>query len=278
MQRLSERIAPLLPYLRRHARALTGSQEAGDAYVAATLESIIAAPAEFPAGDVRIGLYRVFHAIWSSATPPGEGLDDAGGAPEDPSEAAAARRLGQLTPLSRQALLLTVVEGFGHHEAAAVLDVKPATIAELVDQAVRDIDEQTATTVLIIEDEPLIAMDLEQIVGSLGHRVLDIAPTREAAVNAARAHRPGLVLADIQLADGSSGIDAVRDILTSFEVPVIFITAFPERLLAGRRPEPTFLITKPFSPEQVKAAVSQALFFERVAHVTPSGGEPSALY
>lgn len=278
MQRLSERIAPLLPYLRRHARALTGSQEAGDAYVAATLESIIAAPGEFPAGDVRIGLYRVFHAIWSSATPPCEGIDEGEGAPEDPSEAVAARRLGQLTPLSRQALLLTVVEGFSHHDAAAVLDVKPATIAELVDQAVRDIDEQTATTVLIIEDEPLIAMDLEQIVESLGHRVLGIAPTRDAAVNAARAHRPGLVLADIQLADGSSGIDAVGDILTSFEVPVIFITAFPERLLAGRRPEPTFLITKPFSPEQVKAAVSQALFFERAAHLTPGGGQPSALY
>lgn len=278
MQRLSERIAPLLPHLRRHARALTGGQEAGDAYVAATLESIIAAPAEFPAGDVRIGLYRVFHAIWSSATPPGEGIDDAEDTPNDPSEAAAARRLGQLTPLSRQALLLTVVEGFSHHDAAAVLDVKPATIAELVDQAVRDIDQQTATTVLIIEDEPLIAMDLEQIVSSLGHRVLDIAPTREAAVNAARARRPGLVLADIQLADGSSGIDAVRDILASFEVPVIFITAFPERLLAGHRPEPTFLITKPFSPEQVKVAVSQALFFERVAHLTPSSGQPSPLY
>lgn len=263
MQRLSERIAPLLPYLRRHARALTGSQEAGDAYVAATLESIIAAPGEFPAGDVRIGLYRVFHAIWSSATPPCEGIDEGEGAPEDPSEAVAARRLGQLTPLSRQALLLTVVEGFSHHEAAAVLDVKPATIAELVDQAVRDIDEQTATTVLIIEDEPLIAMDLEQIVESLGHRVLGIAPTRDAAVNAARAHRPGLVLADIQLADGSSGIDAVGDILTSFEVPVIFITAFPDRLLTGERPEPAFLITKPFDPEILHVSIAQALAASR---------------
>lgn len=278
MQRLSERIAPLLPYLRRHARALTGSQEAGDAYVAATLESIIAAPAEFPAGDVRIGLYRVFHAIWSSASLPLEEID-LESQPDDPREAIAARRLGELTPLSRQALLLTVVESFSHVDAAIILDVKPATVGELVDQAVEEIDQQTATTVLIIEDEPLIAMDLEQIVGCLGHHVLDIAPTRDAAVKAARAHRPGLVLADIQLADGSSGIDAVRDILSSFEVPVIFITAFPERLLAGRRPEPTFLITKPFTPEQVRAAVSQALFFERVAHApSPDGGQPTALY
>ena len=278
MQRLSERIAPLLPYLRRHARALTGSQEAGDAYVAATLESIIAAPAEFPAGDVRIGLYRVFHAIWSSASLPLEEID-LESQPDDPREAIAARRLGELTPLSRQALLLTVVESFSHVDAAIILDVKPATVGELVDQAVEEIDQQTATTVLIIEDEPLIAMDLEQIVGCLGHHVLDIAPTRDAAVKAARAHRPGLVLADIQLADGSSGIDAVRDILSSFEVPVIFITAFPERLLAGRRPEPTFLITKPFTPEHVRAAVSQARVVERVAHARcPEGGQPTALY
>ncbi len=273
MQRLSERVTELLPFLRRHARALTGSQQAGDAYVAATLEAIISAPEEFPSPDVRIGLYRVFHTIWSSTLLPEDSSE-----PEDPVEAIAGRRLAQLTPPNRQALLLTVVEGFSNQEAAVVLGLTPSAVADLVEQAVSDIDRQTATTVLIIEDEPLIAMDLEQIVGSLGHRVLEIAPTRDAAVRTAHIHRPGLVLADIQLADGSSGIDAVRDILGDFAVPVIFITAFPERLLEGRRPEPTFLITKPFSPDQVKAAVSQALFFERAAHLTDTGGRPSALY
>ena len=78
----------------------------------------------------------------------------------------------------------------------------------------------------------------------------------------ARQSPPGLVLADIQLADDSSGIDAVRDILAEFSVPVIFITAFPERLLTGERPEPTFLITKPFQRSTVKAAIAQALFFD----------------
>jgi CheY-like chemotaxis protein len=91
--------------------------------------------------------------------------------------------------------------------------------------------------------------------------VLDgAAPRAEARAAAARA-RPGLVLADIQLADGSSGVDAVWDILGEIDVPAIFITAFPERLLTGERPEPTFLITKPFRPETVKAAIGQALFF-----------------
>ena len=270
MPGLSERIAPLLPYLRRYARALTGTQEAGDAYVAATLESIIAAPGEFPALDPRTGLYRMFHVIWSSVSldtdPPDPGLAAEG------TERVAAKRLSQLTPLNRQALLLTVMEGFSNEEASVILDLQPDAVAALVAQAVRDIDRQTTTSVLIIEDEVVIALDLEQIVGSLGHRVLEIASTRDAAVRTAREQRPGLVLADIQLADGSSGIDAVREILGSFEVPVIFITAFPERLLMGRRPEPTFLITKPYQPEQVKATISQALFFERRAHLAAIDG------
>jgi CheY-like chemotaxis protein len=113
---------------------------------------------------------------------------------------------------------------------------------------------------MIIEDEPIIAMDLETIVRDLGHHVVGVAVTRDEAVAMALDKRPGLVLADIQLADDSSGIDAVKDILAQFSVPVIFITAFPERLLTGERPEPTFLITKPFQRSTVKAAISQALF------------------
>ena len=119
--------------------------------------------------------------------------------------------------------------------------------------------------VLIIEDEPMIAMDLESIVEGLGHRVTSVARTHGEAVKAVGQHKPGLVLADIQLADGSSGLDAVNEILGSFAVPVIFITAYPDRLLTGERPEPAFLITKPYQPDTVKAIVSQALFFDRRA-------------
>jgi CheY-like chemotaxis protein len=131
----------------------------------------------------------------------------------------------------------------------------------LIAEAQNEIDAELATDVLIIEDEPVIAADIEALVRELGHTVVDIAATRTEAVAAVASKMPGLVLADIQLADGSSGIDAVKDILGRYDVPVIFITAFPERLLTGERPEPTFLITKPFQPETVKAAIGQALFF-----------------
>ena len=254
---LADQIAPLLPHLRRYARALTGSQKRGDAYVRSLLEAIIADESIIDRNlEPRTGLYRAFHAIWSTA-------DVDAVQPEESSdlEQVVSRRLSRMTPINRQALLLTAMEGFSNQETAWILGVDAGEVAELIDVALKEIDDQIATNVLIIEDEPIISMDLEQIVRDLGHEVMATVVTRDEAVSAIGARKPGLVLADIQLADGSSGIDAVKDIFSRFSVPVIFITAYPERLLTGERPEPTFLITKPFLQSTVKAAIGQALFF-----------------
>jgi DNA-directed RNA polymerase specialized sigma24 family protein len=255
---LSMRIAPHLPYLRRFSRATTGSQTSGDAYVAATLEALIADISIFPeATNDRIALYKLFSGLFSSS---------AVRIPEPASgfawEKRAAANLANLTPRARQAFLLVAVEGFTHDEAAEVLDVSSAEFAKLLDQASHEISSQVATDIMIIEDEPLIAMDIEQLVESLGHKVTGIARTHKEAVAMYDKTQPKMILADIQLADGSSGIDAVNDILADQPIPVIFITAFPERLLTGERPEPTFLVTKPFNPDMVKALISQALFFD----------------
>jgi DNA-directed RNA polymerase specialized sigma24 family protein len=259
---MSKAIAPHLPYLRRFARALAGSQPAGDAYVAATLEVLIEDPSLFDQSiDPRVALYRTFLGLWNSL--------DINLKPEGPQGAVSAidRKLESITPLPRQAFLLCAVEGFSTDEAARVLNVDAAKVEELIDLAGHEIAAQVATDVLIIEDEPMIAMDLESIVEGLGHRVTAVARTHAEAVKAVERHKPGLVLADIQLADGSSGLDAVNEMLGAIEVPVIFITAYPDRLLTGERPEPAFLITKPYQPDTVKAIVSQALFFERRAHL-----------
>mgnify|MGYP003576698483 CR=1 FL=1 len=258
---LGDELKPHLPFLRRYARALTGSQAHGDNFVRATLEAIVAAPDAFPRDvDPRLGLYRTFHAIWSSANieeEPGGGTD-AGDDPQDIAQA----RLSRITPLSRQALLLTAMEGFTPEDAGYLIGASPEEVEALVAEALAEIERQTRADVLIIEDEAIIAMDIETIVRDLGHNVTGVAVTRDEAVQQAMARRPSLVLADIQLADDSSGIDAVKDILAEFKVPVIFITAFPERLLTGERPEPTFLITKPFQRSTVKAQIAQALFFD----------------
>ena len=253
---LLARLAPHLPYVRRYARALTGDQTTGDNYVRVALEALAAGERQLPSEMTpRVALYHVFHAIWSTS---GARLEDASGleARDDTS-----RRLMRIAPRSRQAFLLTALEGFTPSEAAQILSADVHEVERLIGDAQADIDAERATDVLIIEDEAIISADIESLVKELGHRVAATATTHDEAVDAVARHRPGLVLADIQLADGSSGIDAVKDILKRIDVPVIFITAFPERLLTGERPEPTFLITKPFQPETVKAAIGQALFF-----------------
>ena len=255
---MSSRIAPHIPYLRRYARALSGSQASGDAYVAAVLEALIAEPSLFDTQESpRISLYKLFSSLWQSVE-----VNIREDAPVSAWEEKASRNLRAISPLPRQAFLLVAVEGFTTDEATSILRVGPEEFSNLIDQASTDIGRQVSTNIMIIEDEPLIAMDIEQMVESLGHGVTGIARTHKEALSLFEQQKPGMVLADIQLADGSSGIDAVNDILAKVSVPVIFITAFPERLLTGERPEPTFLVTKPFNPDMVKALISQALFFE----------------
>ena len=257
----SQAVAQHLPFLRRYARALTGSQHSGDAYVAAALEALIEDPSVLNgASGPRAALYKLFTKIWNSVgvndgTEPAFWRQAAGRAAARPDHGASPARpfcwwRWKASPRRTPPTFL-------------MSDV-PA-LRTLVEESGRELAAEIATDVLIIEDETFIAMDLEGLVEGLGHRVIGVARTHAAAVTLAKAKRPGLILADIQLADGSSGLDAVNELLKSFEVPVIFITAYPERFLTGERPEPAFLIAKPFQPATVSAVISQALFFERKA-------------
>jgi len=255
----AQTVSKYLPFLRRYARALTGSQSSGDAYVAATLETLIKEPDLLnSASQPKVALFRVFTSIWNSVP-----VNGAREAPASPIPAE--RRISHLTPRPRQAFLLVSLEGFSDDAAAEILGEDLQNFRGLVDEAGRELAAEIATDVLIIEDETFIALDLEGVAESLGHRVVGIARTHAEAVKLAKSKKPGLILADIQLADGSSGLDAVNELLDEFEVPVIFITAYPERFLTGQRPEPAFLIAKPFQPATVSAVVSQALFFQRNA-------------
>lgn len=254
---LAQRIGEQLPYLRRYARALTGSQTTGDAYAAATLEAILEDRSVFEGAlSPKVALFRAFHLIWSSAGAP---IAEAVG---DVLERRAQVHLGTLTRNTREALLLRTVEEFSFEEIAEIMQISPAEAEELLATALNEMEESVLGKIMIIEDEAIIAMDIHSIVTGMGHRVTGNARTRDAAVALGQKDRPDLILADIQLADGSSGIDAVNELLQILgDVPVIFITAFPQRLLTGERPEPAFLITKPYSEEQVRSAVSQAMFF-----------------
>ena len=251
-----EHIAAHIPFLRRYARALTGNQSTGDAYAAAVLEAMIADPQSVPGPDrARVELFRMFHAIWHSS-----------GAPVEEAERGKAAKVQEhlraLTPNTREALLLHAMEDFPIPHVAEIIDVSVDEAEKMVRIGQDELADSARGKVMIIEDEPVIALDLETIVSDAGHAVFGVAQTHEEAVKIGTDGRPDLILADIRLADESSGIDAVNDLLAAHgDVPVIFITAYPERLLTGEKPEPAFLITKPFRTEQVLSAISQAMFF-----------------
>ncbi len=251
---ISDRITPHLPHLRRYARALTGTQTSGDAYVAATLEAILMDPAVYAnVGDDRQCLFRLLSRMISSlpiSISDSVSIRPGVGAPVD---------LGAVPPRVRQALLLVTMESFPTTQAAEILETDEAEVCALLDTAFREIAAQSETGIMIIEDEPLIAMDLADMVSNMGHHVTGIARTQAEAEKLWGDTKPGLILADVKLADGSSGIDAVTSILASTQLPVIFITAYPEKLLTGERPEPAYLVSKPFHPDTVKVLINQAL-------------------
>ncbi|MBS0123578.1 response regulator [Thetidibacter halocola] len=253
---LSADVGANLPYLRRYARALTGSQARGDTYAMATLEAILNDPDSYSrALAPKVALFKVFHGIWASSGAP---LDAEDGGPA----ARAQEHLGRLTFGTREALLLHTIEEMSFDQIGEVMELTATEAGELVDIAYAEMAKSVSGRVMIIEDEAIIAVDLEAIVSEMGHRVTGVARTEKGALDLAAREVPDLILSDIQLADNSSGIDAVNGILQQTPgIPVIFITAFPERLLTGEGPEPAFLISKPYTEEQVRSAVSQAMFF-----------------
>ncbi|HEX2581337.1 MAG TPA: response regulator [Dongiaceae bacterium] len=254
MAESSQNIVDHLPYLRRYARALTGSQKAGDLYVRILLESLLENREllKGSGGNVRIALFRLFHEIAERLI-----ADPDCGA--DIAEAGVEARIQALPPMERRALLLSALEGFSQGDIATILDLSEEDVVDLLNAAWQLVNAQVATSVMIIEDEPVIALDVAGIVREIGHNVMGIAASHREALSLVRNNPPGLILADIDLGIGGSGLEAVQEILRHHDIPVIFVTAYPERLLTGERPEPTYLVTKPFETETLKVTISQAL-------------------
>lgn len=228
-----------LPYARRYARALTGSQARGDALVAGSLKEMLTA--EKSDGDARTILYRCvtrrFDESNRAAEPGGAGL----------------------SRVQRQLLLLTSLEEMTTEQAATIAGLDPKRAQTELAAAREMLRASAAADVLIIEDEPIIAMDIEELVQNCGHRVVGVAASERDAVEIARRTKPGLILADINLGVGGDGANAVSRILRIHPAPVIFVTAYPERLLTGENVEPAFVITKPFEPMQLAVATYQAV-------------------
>jgi CheY-like chemotaxis protein/DNA-directed RNA polymerase specialized sigma24 family protein len=255
---MSDRLAAaadLIPRLRRHARLLSGSQEVGDEYVRICLELVAAEPKRLDDGPLPRCLFRAFHLVWSTVA---NTIEEAGRGGNGPA-AALQQGLVALPSLQRRTLLLQVVEEFTSEDVAWILDLDVPLVRALVAEAREELARTRVVRVMIIEDEPLIAMELDRIVRSLGHEVVAMASRESAALEQAERHQLGLILADVQLLDEDSGIVAAQRILERFDVPVVFVTGFPERLLTGGRLEPAFVVAKPFEEEALKVTLGQAL-------------------
>jgi CheY-like chemotaxis protein/DNA-directed RNA polymerase specialized sigma24 family protein len=251
---MSEAITRTLPFLRRYARAVTGSQKRGDEWVRLCAEVALQQPDLIAqAEDTKLGVFTLFHRLRQPF-----GTLDEGGADNSVS-GRLKESLTDMAPLQRQVLLLTVLEGFTVADAARILDIDPGSAERSLDEARRELQRVAAVRVLVIEDEAVIALDVADIVRNAGHQVVGIAATERTAIELAKLHAPHLVLADIQLRGSDSGISAVNQIMQSMSVPVIFVTGYPERLLTGKQVEPAFVISKPFDPDLLRAAIAQAL-------------------
>ncbi len=250
----SDSMVRVLPYLRRYARALTGTQERGDRYVRQFLEVVLADPELVSGGgDPKLETFRAFHQVCEGLEPAAEPSAEKGAGDE------LERQIAALPALDRQILLLVSLEGFSVANAAEILGLPADDVREKLLQARLDLQKDAGARVLVIEDEAVIAMDIVVTVRSAGHTVVGVADTEAKAVALSEEFRPDLILADVQLKDGDSGIEAVEKIMRISEVPVIFVTGFPEAFLTGDKVEPTFLLTKPFDPEALTATIGQAL-------------------
>ena len=115
---LASGISPHLPFLRRFSRALTGSQQSGDAYVAAMLEALIADPEQFNAEpSLRVALYHTYCRLWESIS-----LNQKMPEARPDWERHAQGQLVTIAPKAREAFLLVAVEGFTIEEAGVILN------------------------------------------------------------------------------------------------------------------------------------------------------------
>ncbi len=140
--------------------------------MAATLEALVKEPELLEAPDLhRVTLFRLFSTIWNSLS-----VNET--AELLTNDAAAERNLSQITSKTTSGVLLVSVEGFSEDYAARILDVDAPTLRQLLEESGRELAAQIATDVLIIEDEALIALDLQTLVENLGHMVIGVARTQ----------------------------------------------------------------------------------------------------
>ncbi|MEJ2190015.1 MAG: response regulator, partial [Acidobacteriota bacterium] len=115
----------------------------------------------------------------------------------------------------------------------------------------------TQTTILVVEDESIVARDIQNCVSELGYESVGWAASGEEAIEKAGEKNPDLVLMDVRLPGEMDGISAAEEIRTRFKIPVVFLTAFgdEETLTRAKASGPFGYVLKPFVPSDLRLAI-----------------------
>jgi CheY-like chemotaxis protein/DNA-directed RNA polymerase specialized sigma24 family protein len=243
-------------HLRRYASILTGSKQVGDGLILTCLERLGTGSAEMRLNFSRVDLFRTFHDVVADVD---YSFCLSGWTSLDEAEAQSLGRLASLEKRDRAIVLLCKVEQFAVDDVARIMDLSREDIDRIAMSASKTLAGIEHHSILIMEDEFLIARDLSRIVRQMGHSVCGVVGNAEAAINVAASQKPSLFLADLQMADGEfDGIRAAEHIALSGDIPVVFVTAYPNMAIESNVKSPQ-IVRKPFHPASVVHAVKQAL-------------------
>ncbi|MEO1040876.1 MAG: response regulator [Pseudomonadota bacterium] len=239
-----------LAVVRQFARAVFADRLIGDEVMRMTMARVSIDPASSESSVVDV--MAAFMHSWRIA------LDERPANPVLFSDAALMDALPHPPDEARLLLLMVDVMGLRPDQAAQVIGIEH-NAASVLETARQSLQVERKARAVVVEDEPLIASDIAAILNHLGVDVAGQAASAEDAVKVMRDVRPDLILADYNLEGDNTGMDAVLEIHGELECPVVFITGFPDRVLQGDEIEPDFVIGKPYTPENVRAAVVHCL-------------------
>jgi CheY-like chemotaxis protein len=115
--------------------------------------------------------------------------------------------------------------------------------------------------ILVVEDEPLAAMEMQETLEDAGYDVPEVIASGDAVLPAVLRWKPSLVIMDIRLASFTDGVDAVERLRVLSDAPVIYVTAYPGRGSQDRaaRTKPYAYLLKPLAPDLLRKTVERAL-------------------
>jgi CheY-like chemotaxis protein len=126
---------------------------------------------------------------------------------------------------------------------------------------------QDAATIMVVEDDPNVAVVLEARLQSFGHHVCAIASSGPAAVRNATQHRPDLILMDILLEGDMNGVEAAELIHNQLDVPIVFLTCLSDRAILDRamKTDAYGYVLKPYDNAELRYTIEIALIKHRSA-------------